>query len=362
MQGFCSTLAPLALLSVSLSRPLICHVSALWWICACGCWDVWPWCAAQGLYQGCSEPAEGDLHSLGSALMPFWSPGWGGSCLDARALDFAWDWFLVGSSWIWCCFLGFYSAWIPGLAEAGGLSGCWWACPSVEVDLLVCLDAGCCWVAVWVNWLWHQQPESGSSSAQSEGGLDWASWLGDGVMHGYCWDSDGFCWSSDGFCIGIVEILMDFWWSSDGFCIGIVEILMGFWWSSDGSCIGIVGILMGFCWSSDGFCIGIVEILMDFWWSSDGFCIGIVEILMGFCWSSDGFCIGIVEILIDFWWIYHVFCTVLLRSWWVMYGFCWKSDGVCMDLMKSLKVPAWICLVFWCDLHGFTWISGSVFW
>ena len=226
MQGFCSTLAPLALLSVSLSRPLICHVSALWWICACGCWDVWPWCAAQGLYQGCSEPAEGDLHSLGSALMPFWSPGWGGSCLDARALDFAWDWFLVGSSWIWCCFLGFYSAWIPGLAEAGGLSGCWWACPSVEVDLLVCLDAGCCWVAVWVNWLWHQQPESGSSSAQSEGGLDWASWLGDGVMHGYCWDSDGFCWSSDGFCIGIVEILMDFCWISHGFCM----VLLRFWW------------------------------------------------------------------------------------------------------------------------------------
>ena len=41
-------------------------------------------------------------------------------------------------------FFWFFSAWIPGLAEAGGLSGCWWACPSVEVDLLVCLDAGCC--------------------------------------------------------------------------------------------------------------------------------------------------------------------------------------------------------------------------
>ena len=164
------------------------------------------------------------------------------------------------------------------------------------------------------------------------------------ILHRYCWDSDGF--------------LLNFSWVLHGF----VEILMVFCWSSDGSCIGIVEILMGFCWSSDGFCIGIVEILMDFWWSSDVFCIGIVEILMGFCWSSDGFCIGIVEILIDFWWIYHVFCTVLLRSWWVMYGFCWKSDGVCMDLMKSLKVPAWICLVFWCDLHGFTWISGSVFW
>ena len=47
-----------------------------------------------------------------------------------------WDWFLVGSSWIWGCFLGFYSAWIPGLAEAGILSVCWWPCPSVEVDLL----------------------------------------------------------------------------------------------------------------------------------------------------------------------------------------------------------------------------------
>ena len=49
-----------------------------------------------------------------------------------------WDWFLVGSSWIWGCLLGFYSAWIPGLAEAGILSVCWWPCPSVEVD------ADCC--------------------------------------------------------------------------------------------------------------------------------------------------------------------------------------------------------------------------
>ena len=42
-------------------------------------------------------------------------------------------------------------------------------------------------------------PAAAASSAQPEGCLDWASWLVDGVMHGFCWDSDGF----------FVEVLMD---------------------------------------------------------------------------------------------------------------------------------------------------------
>ena len=187
------------------------HVFAFFcWLCAC--WAQ-PWHTPQGLYKSSGPAPERNFwisrwqrwawicallwgvhirsSEISSEVGVAWMQGFW-TLHGFEELVNYWDWFLVGSSWIWGCFLGFYSAWIPGLAEAGILSVCWWPCPSVEVDLLVCLDADCCWMAVWVNWLWHQQPESGSCSAQSEGGLDWASWLGEGVMHVFCWDSDGF--------------------------------------------------------------------------------------------------------------------------------------------------------------------------
>ena len=177
--------------SVSTSVWSACHVSGLlyWVCCLCWVWNVQPRRPEQSSDKICRESADPvskwELWQRVCSLLC-----WMYLCCSEEQdqMGVAWmHWFLVGSSWI---IMGLFSVffnttWIPGIAEAGilsGLSGCWWPSSSVEVGLLVCGDANCCWMALWCHWKQHQQPESGSCSAQPEGGLDWVSWLGDGVM------------------------------------------------------------------------------------------------------------------------------------------------------------------------------------
>ena len=140
-------------------------------------WQDLPWICRPSIEVGIM--AEGMFTPLLNVPMLFWRAGSDGSCLDALVSGGK---LLDNYGVVFCVF---NTTWIPGIAEAGilsGLSGCWWPSSSVEVGLLVCVDANCCWMALWCHWKQHQQPESGSCSAQPEGGLDWVSWLGDGVM------------------------------------------------------------------------------------------------------------------------------------------------------------------------------------